>query len=183
MRTKREFLQHERQRWTQLDRRQMQIRLRKITIPRKLECFIQVAIELQALALRDLALRRADDIGFNVIQTTGSSEVTLTRRPRGRPYVHRTERDEVRVARPGVPIRAIPESRLPSPAEVLEDARSQIEGTERARPPSEEQLEQYREDERIRQGVRKIRFNGIKKEEEEDPHQPRLPGLDEDPPW
>ena len=169
----------------------MHRRLQKISVPMKLECFIQVALEAagwelgpigisptSCAQLRDMALRRADDMGFNVIQRAGSEEVHLNRRGRAGQEI----RDHVRMARPGVEIQPIPESRLPSPAEVLEDARSRIEGAERHRPPSEEQLDQYRDDERIRQGVRKIRFNGIKKEEEE-PHQPRLPGLDEDPPW
>lgn len=181
MTTKRDYLLHERLRWVEMTRPQMQTRLRKITIPLKLECFIQVATELQALALRDLAMRRADDLGYIVIRQGDSSEVSLSRRRRGRPRP--PDEEDVRALRPGVEHQPIPESRLPSPAEVLEDARSRIEGTARAKPPSEEQLEQYREDERVRQGVRKIRFNGIKKEEEEDPHQPRLPGLDEDPPW
>lgn len=204
MTTRMERMRHERRRWDYMTSTQMGTRLRKIEVPAKLAVFIEFAqlvsegeyphirISAQdARRLREIALRQVDDMGFNVVRRPGSARVQLIRRgPAGqqiRDHVREFDIDDrpedVRALRPGVEPQTIPESRLPTAQEILEDARGRIEGEARARPPSEEQLEQYKEEERIRQGVRKIRFNGKNKKEEDEPHQPRLPGMDEDPPW
>lgn len=169
-----ERLRHERGRFARMTIPQLQTRLRKITVSAKLAAFIQIAREHDVRLLVEQAERRADDLGYNVLTREQTGRVHLQRRgPAGR---------EVRPRVTGTG--RLPESRLPSAREVIThrtgQGRTEFVIDDLVQPdPSEEEVEQFKEEERMRLGVRKIRFNGKNKKQKEEPHQPRLPGMEE----
>ena len=171
MSTRRQLMRNERHRWSYMTEQQLHMRLAKITRSAKLECFIEMAIARGSAELRRRAIRRAERLGYSVVINDYTQSVQLVSTPdRDVPDMRRAQDDgPLRV-----PDEHIPESRLPSSAEVVNEEYDSLLNLHEDGNVLEDEVKAMREESRRQKGVRKIRFRA----RDAEPHQPKLVDLD-----